>query len=218
MPPLPGGGFSPGYPPLDAHSSKLHPLHLSSWASIIPRMGAIQIKSVRWHHDRIIDFILAHPTAPTQAEIAAHFGFTQSWISIIINSDAFRHRLEERKAELVDPVIAASIEERLNALAKRSLDKLLDRLDSGVPVSNSDLVAMAKLGVGDKNTRPAQPQAQNNLYVVQLPAPAENADNWLKTAQGRRPTAGVIEDITPLPEPKPAGPERKFAFFQRAPA
>lgn len=183
-------------------------------------MGSIQIKSVRWHHDRIIDFILAHPTAPSQAEIAANFGFSQSWLSIIINSDAFRHRLEERKAELVDPVITASIEERLNALAKRSLDKLLERLDSGVPISNGDLVSMAKLGVGDKNTRPAAAQGpQNNLYVVQLPAPAADASNWLQTAQGRRPTAGVIEDITPLPpNPSPAGPERKFAFFQKTAA
>lgn len=149
-------------------------------------MAAVQIKSARFHHDRIIDFILEAPTPPSQNEIAKIFGFSATWVSIIINSDAFKHRLEERKAELIDPKIRASIVERLDGLAKSALDKLIERIDSPIPIKTSDLVAIAKLGVGDKNTRPAAPVNQNNLYVVALPPTAESSDKWLENAQ-RRP-------------------------------
>jgi hypothetical protein len=101
-------------------------------------------------------------------------------MSICINSDSFQERLAERKAVLTDPALIASITERLDAVARRALDKIMDRLDSPTAqIKNLELVAMAKLGVGDKNTRPAQAPVQNNLYVVALPAPAPNTEQWL---------------------------------------
>jgi hypothetical protein len=107
-----------------------------------------EIASVRYTHDGIIDEIIAFP-AISQGELASRFGYTQSWMSIIINSDAFQERLAERKGELVDPKIRASVSDRLDALARRSLDKLLERLDTQQPFSNNELIAAAKLGAGD---------------------------------------------------------------------
>lgn len=151
-----------------------------------------EIQTVKFTHDAIIDTIIANP-AITQRQMAQDFGYTESWLSIIINSDAFQQRLAERKAELVDPKIRASIEDRIDALAKRSLDKLLDRLDNGTPISNGDLVRMAQLGIGDRNKGPQQ-AVQNNLYVVHVPPPAPSAQDWMQTAQGRGSSVVIEND------------------------
>lgn len=144
-----------------------------------------EIKTARWYHDRIIDMILESPVPLSQNEIARQVGYSATWVSIMVNSDAFKHRLEERKAELIDPVLAASLNERLDGIAMRALDKIAERLDSpGPAVKTMELVAIAKLAVGDKNTRPAVPPSttQNN-FVFQLPAPAQNSQEWLARAK-----------------------------------
>ena len=156
-----------------------------------------EIAKVRYTHDAIIDEILINP-AISQGEIAKQFGFTQTWVSIVINSDSFQERLAERKGQLIDPAIQATINQRLDAIAKRSLDKIIERLDSPTSgsIKNADLISMAKLGVGDKNTRPAGPQIQqNNLYVVSLPPPAANSAAWLANANPRG-LSPVIENQT----------------------
>jgi hypothetical protein len=152
-----------------------------------------EIAKVRYTHDAIIDVILANPKV-SQGELAQEFGFTQSWMSIIINSDAFQERLAQRKGELLDPAIRASIENRLEALAKRSLDKLLDKLDNNHPVSTADLIRMAALGAGDKNKREEKAPLQQNLYVVNLPPPERDAKTWLSTS-----TRGVqiVDQVIP---------------------
>ena len=141
-----------------------------------------EIAKVRYTHDAVIDEILANPSV-SQGELSARFGFTQAWMSIIINSDAFKERLAERKGELVDPKIAASIAERLDAVARRSLDKLLEKLDSPLNLKPLELVAMAKLGVGDIALH-RTPAVQNNLYVVHMPPPATSASKWLADRSG----------------------------------
>lgn len=154
-----------------------------------------EIARVRYTHDAIIDEIIAFPSI-SQGELSRRFGFTQSWMSIIINSDAFQNRLAERKAEIVDPKLKASVEQRLEAVAKQSLDRLLERLDTNQPFSNSDLIAAAKLGVGDRNQRARTPETQNNLFVVQLPPPAQDRETWLRSNS----RTGVIDISHSNPE------------------
>lgn len=152
-----------------------------------------EIKTVRYSHDAIIDIILANPFA-SQGEIARESGYTQAWLSIIINSDAFKERMAERKAELRDPAIRASIEDRLDAVARRSLDKIMDKLDQPGQMKTMELVAIAKLGAGDRANRPAVPQ--NSLYVVHLPAPAQNSSDWLENTQGNpRGALPIVEEV-----------------------
>lgn len=153
-----------------------------------------EIASVRYTHDAIIDEILVDP-AISQGELARRFGYSQAWVSIIINSDAFKARLAERKGELVDPAIRASIEERLESLAKRSLDRLLDRVESSVPLKPMELVAIAKLGVGDRANRPAGPAVSNNLYVFTAPPVPHSSKEWLATTS-RAPAPGAFLDVS----------------------
>lgn len=147
------------------------------------------LQRVRYTHDAVIDTILANPSI-TQVELCRVFGYSENWMSIIVNSDAFKARLAERKAELIDPKIQASIEQRLEAIAKTSLNRLMDRLemDNGRGIRTADLVAIAKLGVGDRNNRPAvSPYQQNNLYVVNLPPKAPDSSTWLQQTKAPAP-------------------------------
>lgn len=153
-----------------------------------------EIATVRPIHDAIIDSIIAHPEMQ-QKDLAQQFGYTQTWMSIIINSDAFKERLAERKAELVDPKIRATIQDRLDGIAKRAMDKIIERLDSpAANIKHMELVAMAKLGVGDRNNHTAQPTVQNSLYVIAMPPPAENSTTWLANRQIPRGPSLIIEN------------------------
>lgn len=155
-----------------------------------------EIARVRYTHDAVIDEILVNP-AISQNDLAKIFGFSPTWVSIIINSDAFQERLAERKGELVDPKIRATVNERLDAIASVALGKIMDRLDSPLSgqIKNVDLIAMAKLGVGDKNTRPAAPIQQNNLYVVALPPPSLNSSTWLDNAQRTPGPLPLVQEV-----------------------
>ena len=156
------------------------------------------IAKVRYTHDAMIDLILSRPEI-SQAELAKQFGFTQTWISIVVNSDSFKERMAERKAELLDPKIKASLDERVFGAANRAMDRLIDRLDSDThgSIKTQDLVAIAKLAVAPKQTAPAAPQ--NNLYVVQLPAPAQNSQAWLANVTGANRTPRGSSEIIELP-------------------
>lgn len=137
-----------------------------------------EIRKISYTHDAMIDMIIACPDI-SQGELAQTFGYSQTWISIVIGSDAFQTRLKERKGQLTDPKIQATINDRLDGLAKRSLDKLIERLDTNSSITNADLIKMAALGVGDKNKLPPAPTGPN-LYVVNLPPAAPDAKTWLE--------------------------------------
>ena len=156
-------------------------------------MSEVAISKVRYTHDAIIDEILVDP-AISQGELSRRFGFSQGWMSIIINSDAFKERLAERKGELIDPKIKASVEDRLEALAKGALDRLMDRIESSVPLKPLELVAIAKLGAGDRANRPAGPPVSNNLYVFTAPPGAENSTTWLQNSS-RAKAPGAVVDV-----------------------
>jgi hypothetical protein len=161
-------------------------------------MAQNQIATVRWQHDAIIDAMLADPTL-TRADLARSFKYSETWISIILNSDSFKERFAERKGQITDPILQATINERLDGIAMRSLDKIIERLDGpgAGGIKLADLVSVAKLGVGDKNTRPSGPVQQNNLYVVNLPPPARNSSAWLDNTQGNKPP-GVLPIVEEL--------------------
>lgn len=90
-----------------------------------PRKG---IMKVSYSHDSMIDMIIANPVI-NQDALAAYYGYTAGWVSQIIASDSFQARLAERKDELVDPTIRASIEENFKALVVRSLAILREKMN-----------------------------------------------------------------------------------------
>ena len=85
------------------------------------------IRKLSYTHDALIDMILAHPEF-SQGQLAGIFGYTQSWLSQVMASDAFKAKLAERKDALVDPVLRLQIEERFKGLVERSFQVLMEKL------------------------------------------------------------------------------------------
>ena len=100
------------------------------------------IEKIRYTHDAMVDLIVANPRI-TQGELAAQFGYTQAWVSLVMSSDAFRERLAARREELVDPAIRASLEERFRAVVTRSLEVLQEKLSAPVSAVPDNLALRA---------------------------------------------------------------------------
>lgn len=134
------------------------------------------IAKVGYSHEAMIDLIIARPGI-SQNAIAAHFGYTASWISQIISSDAFQTALAKRREKLVDPLIAAEVEMNFKALVARSLDILQQKLNRPVDEIPDNLalrtfeIASRAAGYGAKDpSAAAQPATtvEVNVHLEQL--------------------------------------------------
>lgn len=138
--------------------------------------AALAIERVKYTHDAMIDLIITNP-AISQGTLAKHFGYTQAWVSRIFCSDAFQARLAQRKADVVDPVLAMSMDEKIKAMAAKSLDIIQDKLETS-PTLDSAFKAFElstkALGYG---ARAANVAVQQN-FIVPMPDKAPSAQAW----------------------------------------
>lgn len=151
-----------------------------------------QIARVRYTHEDCVDRILAHPGI-SQNELAAVYGYSPAWISVVINSDAFQARLAARRGELVDPVLAATLNERFKALTVRSLEVLQEKLaqpSHQVP----DQLALQAASLGAKSLGLGLPQTVAPTAATDLSRLAERL-----TAFVRREVAGDVVDVVARP-------------------
>jgi hypothetical protein len=134
---------------------------LEPWNHLEGREKLPRVKKVSYTHDAMIDLIIGNPTI-SQNELAVIFGYTPGWVSLVMSSDAFRARLESRKADLVDPTILMSLEEKFKALAEKSLEVLRKKLENpnvsdNLAISAANLAAKS-LGLGQpKSVTPERP-------------------------------------------------------------
>ena len=128
-------------------------------------------------HEAIIDALIQNPTLNNK-QLAQAFEMSAPYIGRIIQSDIFRSRLIERKAELIDPLIMQGAEERLKALMVDSMEVLAEKLALN---PNADL-AMETLKVSSKALGyGAVGGNQQNLqvnFVVALPGKEKDAKKW----------------------------------------
>ena len=129
------------------------------------------LQRVRYSHEAMADMLIADPTI-SQNSIAAYFGRTPTWISIVINSDAFQAFYSARKAELIDPELVATIRERLNALTVRSLQVLQEKMmrpaneiPDNLALKAAELGAKG-LGIGGNAPPPVAPNPAEYLPAI----------------------------------------------------
>jgi len=158
-----------------------------------PTMGKLQ--RVHYTHDAMIDLIIANPGIH-QNQIAAHFGYTVGWISQIVSSDAFQAKLAERRDEVIDPILRASVREQFEGLVSRSLQVLREKLDKPAEMIPDNLALRAleitsrAAGYGAKDTK-VNVDVDMNVHLEDL------GGNLAKLLQRRK--AEVI-DAGDLPE------------------
>lgn len=116
-----------GLPAIAAGDALVDELQGSQRApSDAPTMG--RLKRLSYSHEALVNLIIEHPEMD-QNHLAAAFGYTASWISNILSSDAFKVRLASRREEVIDPALRATLKERFEALARQSLDVLQRELE-----------------------------------------------------------------------------------------
>jgi transcriptional regulator with XRE-family HTH domain len=135
-----------------------------------PQTQTGAIAKVSYTHDAMIDMIIAAPSI-SQNELAARFGYTAAWISQIISSDAFQSRLADRRDEIVDPAIRASVEEQFKGLVFRSLDILRAKLSKPAEAIPDNLalrsleLSSRALGYGVKTEAPPVPPGDVTVHL-----------------------------------------------------
>lgn len=144
--------------------------------------AAKAVARVSYTHDAMIDLIIANPSI-SQNELAEHFGYRPAWVSRIKNSDAFLARLAQRKSDIVDPSILATVEEKFRVLADKSLDALLDKLEAAPSFDQAMAaasLAQKALGFGARQNNVA---VQAN-FVVAMPGVQPDAQSWAQRHGG----------------------------------
>ena len=161
----------------------------------LSKYGTVTIKRIYgdWTltlHAKWKDALLENSITPIQ-----QFGYTQGWLSRVMNSDAFQARLAARKTEVVDPQLVLSIDEKLRALASKSLDVVLDKL----AVTQNPDTALKALEVTSKalgyGARQQNLNVQQN-FVVALPPKAASAEEWV-AAHGQGLPGGTSQALPP---------------------
>jgi hypothetical protein len=165
--------------------------------------NAVQIQTVRHTHEAILQYMLANPTAP-QGLVAAHFGYTQSWISIIVNSDAFQAKLRERQDEMFSEGVVATLKDKIIGTAHLAVEKLAEKLETEKDarvIKDSAEMLLKSLGYG--NPKPSAPHVQqNNVFVLADKESLANSRRLLAEINSER--VDTAEPIDTLPEPIPS--------------
>jgi hypothetical protein len=162
------------------------------------------LKKLRYSHDAMIDALIENP-AMKQYELATMFGVTKEWISMLMCSDAFQARLAARKADVIDPIMAASFKQRMEVLARKSVEVLMEKLDDDDCGPN---VALGALGIAAKGfgfggaaqvNVDARSQTQ---FVVAMPGKAQSSLEWA-AAYGARELDASCASASELAVPPP---------------
>lgn len=163
---------------------------------------AARITGKMLSYDQICDALLLSPPGETQGALARKLGYSQSWLSRIIASDAFQAKLAQRIEKDIEPerretmrLRFASIEEEARGILLASLNKLAARLEdpAGVPddlVVKSASMTSKLLGYGARQ-EPTHPPVNLHFHLEQL---AQNVRNLNKA-----PSAVIEGTSTPVP-------------------
>lgn len=85
-----------------------------------------QLKKIKPVHEHIMDVVLEHPDISLR-ELGSAVGYSVSYLSIMMNSDAFQARLAERRQQITRSGV--DIPNRMRAVAAVALDKLSDHVE-----------------------------------------------------------------------------------------
>lgn len=133
-----------------------------------PTMGVVA--KVNYTHTDMIDFLITNPRA-TQNQLAARYGYSVGWVSNVMASDAWKSLMASRRAELVDPVLTATLTERFEGMTRLSLQRLQEKLEA--PQVSDQVVLKAvelgakAMGIGGNAAPPPAPPVDHLAALAQ---------------------------------------------------
>lgn len=166
----------------------------------------------RWRYDAIIDWRLANPDRP-EKECAVAMGYSHATLSMIVNSDAFKARWEQRRRTTSD-IIHNAIAEKTARAANLALDVTIEALEKkrgAIPfreLAEFTDKTLARLGYG---VQPGGTAVQVNVNTNLPPAEVRSrlTTEELREAQARLRGAQVekLPGSGSVPPPPPVRPD-----------
>jgi hypothetical protein len=155
-----------------------------------------EIQKVSFTHEALILWLLEFPHKSLR-DCAMYFGYTQSWLSQIIHSDAFQQQLAKRQNELM-AMTGCDIRDKLAGAADIAIEGLtrkLEESDSGDFFLDASDKLLNRLGYGPASARNVGTMnVQNNVQqIVCQKEDLENARAMLLSGQQIRPA--LVEKI-----------------------
>lgn len=140
------------------------------------------IAKTNYSHDGMIDMIIANPGV-SQNEIARQLGYSASWVSLVMSSDVFQNRLQERTNEVIDPALRATLKERFDGIIARSIEILNAKL-AAEPELVPDGLALRAFELATRAAgyggRAAEPPSQTVNVEVHLESLGDNLTKLLE--------------------------------------
>jgi hypothetical protein len=87
-----------------------------------------ELQKISPRHEAMINLLINEPDL-TRYQIGARLGLTASWVSACMSSPAFKERFLERQAEVVDPILFQSINERFEGMLLRLIEVINEKLN-----------------------------------------------------------------------------------------
>lgn len=156
-------------------------------------MAEVQVQSVSHRHEAIIDWLLAHPEAKNLDVLCQEMNYSRSWLSVVMNSDAFKERYAIRRAELNDGIVTRLSTKKLQVAEKalERLDEILDEDDLKPSfVADTTLRMLSLLQQG-------QPQKTVEREVTRETTRMVSRDVLVKA----RETVRTVQNVPALPAP-----------------
>jgi len=164
-------------------------------------------QKLNYSHEALIRQIMANPTA-SNMELGRVFGRTKEWVSMVKNSGLFKEQYAKLAGELMDPILASTIEDRLEMVTNRSLEVLAEKMarpSQDIPDELAIQAAMfgAKgMGLGGFSSRPAAPPPPVDLNRIERLADRLMNMNRPSTPLQEISDAKVIHEVANQPHPR----------------
>jgi hypothetical protein len=136
-------------------------------------MANDKVQNISHTHDQIMNWLIANPERPLK-ECADYFHYSQTWLSILIHSDAFQSKFKERQ-DAVFTQVMQDTPAKLKALADIAVEQLADKLttntDKKFALDAFDKI-MHRAGYAPASQKNPNGTniTQNNLYMVSADA------------------------------------------------
>lgn len=145
-----------------------------------------QLQKMAPKHQMIAQYMLANPTA-SQGQIAAAFGMTQSWLSIIVNSQAFAEYMATLNEEILHERVIP-LRDKLLGVSHRAVEKLGAAVEASadpqflLAAADKTLHRLGYAPARGPEPLPSQVNVQQNILVADKEMLAEARGRMLAAA------------------------------------
>jgi hypothetical protein len=158
---------------------------------------AYELTNISNTHNAVADWLIANPGKGQIGRAAAHFGYTQAWLSTLLGSDAFRGMMKAKQGKTFEEVVIP-LQEKIAGVAHRSVEKMGEILEVTKDERLVREIGKDMLGMLGYGASTAAPVVNQNVAVSLTVDASALADARARQSQhyGRVPAPGVLIEGT----------------------